>query len=154
QLRMHGDLCVHADAGVHCARLAKFAVDHGLAGSEFFAGIPGTLGGALAMNAGAWGAETWPVVEAVEGIDGLGATRWRPASDFSFGYREVRGPADVMGYLGARLRFQADAEGQARARLKSLLAQRKATQPVGKPSCGSVFRNPPGDYAARLIEAA
>jgi UDP-N-acetylmuramate dehydrogenase len=154
QLRMESNGCVYAEAGVHCARLAKFAVDHGLAGSEFFAGIPGTVGGALVMNAGAWGGETWRVVDEVEVLDPEGRASWLAASAFSFGYREVRGPEQVAAYLAARLRFEPDPERQARGRLKSWLAERKATQPVGKPSCGSVFRNPPGDHAARLIEAA
>ena len=145
---------VYAEAGVHCARLAKFAERAALAGLGFMAGIPGTVGGALAMNAGAWGGETWPAVAAVEIVQRGGTTRWLSPDTVHFAYREVRLPEDAIGLIAARFRVQADEDGSHAAAVRSQLARRKATQPVGRPSAGSTFRNPEGDFAARLIEAA
>lgn len=142
-----------AQAGVHCARLAKFAEREHLAGLGFLAGIPGTVGGALAMNAGAWGGETWAAVEAAEVVYRDGRTAWLAPHAFEVAYRSVRSPAEVLGFLGARFVLTPDGDGQHAQATKAALAQRKATQPVGRPSAGSTFRNPPGDYAARLIEA-
>lgn len=147
------DGVVHAEAGTHCARLAKFARDQQLAGLGFMAGIPGTVGGALAMNAGAWGGETWPQVREAEIIRRDGGTEWLPAGDFVFRYRHVEAPARAMGFIAARFAVTPDTNGSHERRTRESLAQRKATQPVGKPSAGSTFRNPPGDYAARLIES-
>lgn len=144
---------IRAGAGLACARLARFCADHDLIGGEFFIGIPGTVGGALAMNAGAWGGETWPHVESVETIDRAGVRRERYADDFRFGYRSVEGPAGEW-FIGALLRFD-EGDGEAARRLmRQYLAERAETQPTSAKSCGSVFRNPPGDHAARLIEAA
>lgn len=145
---------VYAEAGVHCARLAKFAERSALAGLGFMAGIPGTVGGALAMNAGAWGGETWPAVHAVEIVQRGGGTRWLAREDVAFGYRHVVLPADAIGLVAARFEVDADVDGSHAADVRSQLARRKATQPVGRPSAGSTFRNPEGDFAARLIEAA
>lgn len=138
-------------AGVACAKLAKQCVKWGLGPAEFFAGIPGTLGGALAMNAGAFGGETWKHVLEVETLDRQGNRRVRPAADYGVGYRHVQGPANEW-FLGARLRFEVRASAT-QDDIRVLLARRKATQPIGAWSCGSVFTNPPGDHAARLIEA-
>lgn len=143
---------LYAEAGVHCARLAKFAVGAKLAGGGFFAGIPGTVGGALAMNAGAHGGETWDVVREVEVMRRDGTIAWLPKSAFRYGYRHVESPAGVAGFVAARFAFEADTDGRAEADMKAWLARRKATQPVGRPTAGSTFRNPPGDHAARLIE--
>ncbi|AMN45842.1 UDP-N-acetylenolpyruvoylglucosamine reductase [Steroidobacter denitrificans] len=147
-----GENEVWCGAGVACARLARQCIEWELGPAEFFAGIPGTLGGALAMNAGAFGGETWAHVISVATLDRQGMRRERSAGDYSVGYRHVSGPANE-GFLGARLRFgrreQANQED-----IRSLLARRKASQPIGTWSCGSVFTNPPGDHAARLIETA
>lgn len=143
---------VSAGAGVACARLARFCSDHECADAEFFIGIPGTLGGALAMNAGAWGGETWAHVESVETIDRAGVRRERFADDFSHGYRTVTGPTGEW-FTAARLHFADGDCEQSRQRLRQYLAERSATQPTSAKTCGSVFRNPPGDHAARLIEA-
>jgi UDP-N-acetylmuramate dehydrogenase len=148
------DNSVSAEAGVHCARLAKFTVGRGLAGGAFFGGIPGTVGGALAMNAGAHGGETWDVIDEVEILYRDGRTAWLPRTAFRYGYRHVEWPEGMAGFLAARMTFAADVEGRAERDLKDWIARRKATQPVGKPSAGSTFRNPPGDHAARLIEQA
>lgn len=152
-IERRGDDRIYAEAGVTSAKLARFAVRQGLTGLEFLAGIPGTLGGALAMNAGAWGAETWDFVRRVWTLDRGGRVHERSASEYRPGYREVQGPADEW-FLAAELALTPGDPEEGRARIRELLARRAATQPVGQPSCGSVFRNPPGDYAARLIDAA
>jgi len=144
---------IHAEAGVHCARLAKFAGRASRAGLGFRAGIPGTVGGALAMNAGAWGGETWGAVESVEALFRDGRVEWLTSSAFGIAYRTVSTPPDFLGFLAARFAVTADADGGYAQATRESLAKRKATQPVGKPSAGSTFRNPPGDFAARLIEA-
>lgn len=145
---------VRIGAGVPCAKIARFCARRGLAGAEFLVGIPGTLGGALAMNAGAWGTETWERVIAVQTLDRAGMRHQRRPSDYRVGYRTVAGPAQE-GFLGATLQFELGGDPQVlSARARALLARRGTTQPLGWPSCGSVFRNPPGDFAARLIEQA
>jgi UDP-N-acetylmuramate dehydrogenase len=148
-----GDLGIRAEAGVACAKVARFAARRGLVGAEFLAGIPGTMGGALAMNAGAWGGETWAHVARVRTIDRFGEVRERLPQDFRVGYREVEGP-DGEWFLEAELALAPGDTGAAAARIRELLERRAQTQPTSLPSCGSVFRNPPGDFAARLIEAA
>lgn len=142
-----------AQAGASCARIARLAAQLGLTGAEFLAGIPGTLGGALCMNAGAFGGETWGLIGSVETIDGQGERRRRARQDFEVGYREVRGPAGEW-YLAAQLVLAPDPEGGGLDRIKALLGRRAGAQPMGQPSCGSVFQNPPGDHAARLIDAS
>lgn len=152
QLERSGELTLTASAGVPCAKVARATASAGLAGAEFMAGIPGTLGGALAMNAGAWGQETWSIVEWVETLDRSGQLQRRQASEFRVAYRHVEAPAEGW-FMRAGLKLESDVEGRARQRIRELLAQRSASQPTGVASCGSVFRNPPGDHAARLIEA-
>ena len=143
---------VRASAGLACMLLAKRCVRWQLGPGAFFAGIPGTVGGALAMNAGAFGGETWTHVESVTTIDRGGEIRERARAEFEISYRTVRGPANEW-FLGAKFRFDHDASSSMDA-IKALLARRNAAQPLGVPSCGSVFRNPPGDFAGRLIEQA
>jgi UDP-N-acetylmuramate dehydrogenase len=143
---------VRASAGVACMLLAKRCVRWQLGPASFFAGIPGTVGGALAMNAGAFGGETWTHVESVTTIDRRGTIRERRREEFEIGYRSARGPADEW-FLGATFRFEHDTASSMET-IKALLARRNAAQPLGVPSCGSVFRNPPGDFAGRLIEEA
>jgi UDP-N-acetylmuramate dehydrogenase len=143
---------IQAEAGVPCARIARQCVKWGLGPAEFFAGIPGTLGGALAMNAGAWGEETWSHVVEVDVLDRHGARHTRKAADYDIGYRSVKGPADEW-FIGARLEFERKPGVNTEA-IRELLDKRKQTQPIGEWSCGSVFTNPPGDHAARLIESA
>jgi UDP-N-acetylmuramate dehydrogenase len=144
---------VRAEAGVACARIARQCIKWGLGPAEFFAGIPGTLGGALAMNAGAFGGETWSHVLSVETIDRHGRERVREASEYRVGYRSVSAPAPEEWFVGATLSFE-QRPGAHEGEVRSLLARRKESQPIGEWSCGSVFTNPPGDHAARLIEAA
>ncbi len=144
---------LRVEAGVTSAQVARFAARAGLCGVEFLAGIPGTLGGALAMNAGAFGGEIWPLVEQVETIDRAGRVRRRRPEEFDVGYRKAVG-AEGEWFLAAWLRLTRGDAASGQARIRQLLEQRAAAQPIGLPSCGSVFRNPPGDHAARLIESA
>jgi UDP-N-acetylmuramate dehydrogenase len=143
---------VRAGSGVPCTQLARQCIRWGLGPSEFFAGIPGTVGGALTMNAGAHGGETWERVESVRTIDRRGEIHQRSPAEYSVGYRSVTGPSNEW-FLEATFRFEPGVTASMEA-MKAMLERRKATQPLGLPSCGSVFRNPPGDHAARLIEAA
>jgi UDP-N-acetylmuramate dehydrogenase len=144
---------VFGEAGLACARLARQCVKWGMGSAAFFAGIPGTLGGALAMNAGAFGGETWPHVVTVETVDRRGMIHTRPPGEYQVGYREVvAGTADEW-FLSARLMFEARDEGS-EERVREMLERRRASQPIGEWSCGSVFRNPAGLHAARLIEQA
>jgi UDP-N-acetylmuramate dehydrogenase len=144
---------IRAEAGVACARLGRQAVKWNLGPAEFFAGIPGTLGGALAMNAGAWGQETWPRVAEVETVDRAGVIRRRSPSEYHVGYRHVVPPASGEWFVAATLQFEPDPAASTDS-IRRLLERRLASQPIGEWSCGSVFTNPPGDHAARLIEAA
>ncbi|GAC1668079.1 MAG: UDP-N-acetylmuramate dehydrogenase [Steroidobacteraceae bacterium] len=143
---------IHVEAGVPCARIARQCVKWGLGPAEFFAGIPGTVGGALAMNAGAWGGETWRHVVEVDVLDRRGTRHTRRCADYEIGYRHVKGPGNEW-FIAARLEFERT-PGVNTAAIRELLDKRKETQPIGEWSCGSVFINPPGDHAARLIEAA
>lgn len=143
---------IKAEAGVSCAQLSRFCARLHLAGAEFWAGIPGTVGGALAMNAGCAGSETWQSVVAVETLDRQGVHRIRPASDYQYGYREVIGHEEEA-FVAGHFHLELGNKAEALARIRLLLDRRTATQPTHEPNCGSVFRNPPGDYAARLIEA-
>ena len=152
QLERIDSYLVRAGSGVPCTQLARQCIRWGLGPSEFFAGIPGTVGGALTMNAGAHGGETWERVESVRTIDRAGEIHLRSPAEYSVGYRSVTGPANEW-FLDATFRFEPGVTASMDA-MKEMLERRKATQPLGLPSCGSVFRNPTGDHAARLIEAA
>lgn len=154
-LRLEEDGTLYAEAGVATPRIARFAATHRLSGAEFLAGIPGTLGGALAMNAGCYGSEIWSFVERVRMLDRRGAFVERTPQDFAIAYRHcgLKQASDEI-FAAAWLRFPPGDEARARARIRALLAQRIASQPLALPNAGSVFRNPPGDHAARLIEAA
>jgi UDP-N-acetylmuramate dehydrogenase len=148
------DVVVFAQSGVPCALIARFCADAGLRGAEFLAGIPGTLGGALAMNAGAFGGETWTLVRRVRTIDRQGMLRWRMPEEFAIAYRSVTGlPVDEW-YLGAELALRHGSSDESRSAIRDLLSRRASSQPTNLPSCGSVFRNPPGDHAGRLVEAS
>jgi len=150
------DGLVYVDAGVACPKLARFAAVHGCAEAEFLAGIPGTVGGALAMNAGCYGGETWHYVVRVEVLGRDGCFTVRTPADYAIGYRSVlhRDGTSPNGlFTAAWFRFPQGDTVAARARIRELLRTRIATQPLGLPNAGSVFRNPPGDYAARLIES-
>ena len=151
-LQICKDGTVYAESGVTSARLAKFCQKQGLAGADFLAGIPGTVGGALTMNAGAFGSETWPHVERVTMINRRGELVIRMASEFSVAYRRVSQFAGEW-FAAGYFRFNPKIPGQD-SNIKHLLQKRNASQPIGLPSCGSVFKNPAGHHAAQLIEAA
>lgn len=170
EMRIEADGSIYVQAGVSGAKLARFAAKHNLKGAEFFAGIPGTLGGMLAMNAGCYGSETWGVVKNVQALMRNGKLLEREPDDYEIGYRHVvlrkkgkylEHDGHIPNYLpfhqeeffvGARLRLPAGDGDIARREIKSLLSKRIASQPLNLPNAGSVFRNPPSDYAARLIE--
>ncbi len=142
-----------AEAGVSCAVAARHAARKGLVGLEFFAGIPGTVGGALAMNAGAFAGETWKVIESVEMIRRDGSVVRRFPDEFEIGYREVSLRHENEWFLSAVFKLEKGDTQQARHAIKELLEKRGSSQPIGQASCGSTFRNPEGDFAARLIES-
>ena len=151
--RFDGEL-IYAEAGVASPKVARFAALHNRAGAEFLAGIPGCVGGALAMNAGCYGGETWDIVERVATIDRAGTIVERPRAEFDVGYRHCAPrTAREEWFAGAWFRLEPGDGEASRAVMKELLARRIATQPLGLPNAGSVFRNPPRDHAARLIEA-
>jgi UDP-N-acetylmuramate dehydrogenase len=165
EIRLEADL-VFAAAGVAAPKVARFAATHGFEGAEFLAGVPGTVGGALAMNAGCYGGETWDyVVRAEPSSTGRGCARTSPATSSRYRHCVLKGtmgttlPPKSLGIPGeewftaAWFRFPRGDGEKARARIKELLARRIATQPLNLPNAGSVFRNPPGEHAARLIEA-
>lgn len=179
-LRLEAPEEIYAEAGVAGAKLARFAAQHGLCGAEFFAGIPGTLGGMLAMNAGCWGSETWNKVLRVQTINRRGELCSRTPADYEIGYRHVALREKVEGgrekgvetipcegsaicsspfrlpqeelFVSAILKLEPSDGAAARQAIKALLDKRMASQPLQLPNAGSVFRNPPGDHAARLIE--
>ncbi len=149
---------IHAGAGVASPKVARFAALHGAQGAEFLAGIPGTIGGALAMNAGCYGGETWELVSSVTTIDRAGGLHQRAPNEFHIGYRSVKsisGLADEW-FVSANFKVpHGDADNaseKSRNKIKQLLSKRIASQPLQQPNAGSVFRNPLNDHAARLIE--
>ncbi len=173
------DGLIYADAGLACPKLARFAANHDRGEAEFLAGIPGTVGGALAMNAGCFGGETWRYVARVEVLRRDGSFDVRTPADYEIGYRTVKrrdicaaAPSQGAGleaasggseaasaasvgevFTAAWFRFPEGDADAARDRIRELLARRILTQPLDQPNAGSVFRNPPNEYAARLIEA-
>jgi UDP-N-acetylmuramate dehydrogenase len=155
-MRDEGEL-IYSDAGTASPKVARFAATHGFEGSEFLAGVPGTVGGALAMNAGCYGSETWDVVARVLTVSRAGELTERSAGEFEIGYRHAALRHAKLGedewFIAAWFRFRRGDQKVARQRIKELLAMRLATQPLELPNAGSVFRNPPGEHAARLIEA-
>ncbi len=155
QLELLDENTVYVGAGVASAKLARFCSKHGLAGAEFFAGIPGLLGGALAMNAGAFGGETWPLVVEVETLNRDGEIIKRQADEFDYGYRFVKAREQKNQdewFVSATLSLPKKSADDNTIDIKQLLAKRAQSQPTGVASCGSVFRNPEGAYAAQLIE--
>lgn len=152
QLEQLPDQTMRAEAGITCAKMAKFCAKLGFTEAAFFAGVPGTMGGALRMNAGAFGGETWRYVKKVETIDRKGQIHVRLPEEFQVGYRTVKHPADEW-FVAGHFLFPAGDVEVAHQAIRELLAKRGASQPIGEFNCGSVFRNPEGGYAARLIEA-
>lgn len=158
-LRIEPNGDVYAEAGIPGAKLARFAALHDLRGAEFFAGIPGTLGGMLAMNAGCYGSETWEKVLWVQTVDRKGELHTRRSAEYEIGYRSVKKVGNDESvkteqefFVSATMKFDAGNGDIARQEIKALLGKRIASQPLQLPNAGSVFRNPPGDHAARLIQ--
>ena len=152
QLKCLNPLTLYAEAGVASPALARFAARKNLTGAEFLAGIPGTIGGALAMNAGCSGCETWNIVKSVITLNRHGEKKTRLPSEYKIAYRHVSVFPDEF-YLAAQFQLKPGTKEKSLAKIRTLLSHRAATQPTNEPNCGSVFRNPPGDYAARLIES-
>lgn len=152
EMRVAANGTVYVEAGVPCAHVARFCADQGLADAEFLAGIPGTMGGALKMNAGAFGGETWRIVKSAEMLNSRGDVTLRDPKEFSISYRSVKSSNDEW-FLSANLSLEPGDSGASIQKIKGLLDTRAKTQPTNQPSCGSVFKNPEGDFAARLIEA-
>lgn len=152
QLKCLDSVTLYAEAGVASPAFARFAARKSLTGAEFLAGIPGTIGGALVMNAGCSGSETWNIVKSVITLNRHGEKKTRFPGEYDIAYRHVSAFPDEY-YLAAYFQLKPGAKEQSLAKIRSLLSHRAATQPTNEPNCGSVFRNPPGDYAARLIES-
>ena len=152
ELHFGGNGSVVVEAGVACPKVARQCAKQGLGGAEFLSGIPGTMGGALAMNAGAFGGETWDIVERVSTIDHTGQRHERLPEEFDISYRHVTGVPGEW-FVTATLKLTQGNAQQSQEKIRQLLAKRGASQPTQQPTAGSVFRNPEGDYAARLIES-
>ena len=146
-------IVIRAEAGTTCSRIAHFCAKNQLLGGEFLVGIPGTFGGALAMNAGSYGEETWRYVIAVETMNRHGEQFLRHPNEFHVGYREVIIPQDEW-FIAGHLCFLSENNLLPREKICEVLKKRILSQPIGTLNCGSVFRNPPGRYAAELIEAS
>ena len=149
---------IYVEAGVPSPKLAKFSARLGLTGAEFLSGIPGTFGGALKMNAGAVGGETWDIVESIETIDAQGKIHKRTVEDFNISYRHVEKKNKTESeaeewFVSAVVKLAVGNKEESLQKIKNHLNRRGATQPTQQPNAGSVFRNPEGDYAARLIES-
>lgn len=146
-------ISINAEVGVYCSKLAKQAARAGLSGAAFLAGIPGTFGGALAMNAGAHGTETWSLISQVTTIDRRGQLHYRTPEEFKVSYRHVETPTEEW-FVSATLSLKKGDKEHETAEIKSLLKKRNETQPTNQPCAGSVFRNPENDFAGRLIEVS
>lgn len=152
ELRMDGEN-IYVQAGVAGAKLARFAASNHFCGAEFFVGIPGTLGGMLAMNAGCYGSETWQKVARVQVLTRQGELLERTPQEYDIGYRHVElHKRNDEFFVGAWLKLETGDVEAARQEIKALMEKRSASQPLQLPNAGSVFRNPPGNYAAKLIE--
>lgn len=147
-----GEGQVRVESGVSCAKMARFCARNSLQGAEFWAGIPGTMGGALRMNAGCFNGETWSSVIEVETMTRRGEIRKRIPAEFEIYYRHVSGFQDEW-FISATCKLSRGDKDTSLEIIKELLARRAATQPTGEFNCGSVFRNPPQGYAAKLIES-
>ncbi len=142
---------IDAESGTTLARLSRFAQLNNRHGAEFLSAIPGTVGGALAMNAGAFGSEVWQYVVSVKTINLNGKVHQRKKSDFVIDYRSVSHKHIDEFFLSARFDFNLQQQNDD---VRDLLEKRNSTQPIGLPSCGSVFKNPKSHYAAELIESS
>ncbi len=147
------DRVLQVGGGARLVRFVRSAEKHGWTGMEVFAGIPGTMGGAVRMNAGASLGETCDVLLDAQIVLKTGDMATRTRDELNMTYRSTDLPPGAI-VASTRLQCTSADAGATFARMHTFLDRRKATQPVDKPSCGSTFRNPPGDHAGRLIEAA
>ena len=152
QIAVEG-LKVTAGAAALDAMVARAAAKAGVAGLEFYAGIPGSIGGALTMNAGCYGAETKDVLVSAWGIDRTGARRDFALADFGYTYRHSQAPADII-WIEAVYQGQADDPAAITARIDEITARRETTQPIREKTGGSTFKNPPGHSAWKLVDEA
>jgi len=144
---------VEAGAGVRMSRFARQCADCGLSGAEFMATVPGDIGGGVVMNAGAFSQQTSDILRSVILIHRNGERMKMAAEDLCMAYRRTLLPAGAL-VVEAHFELSADRPDEIRERIRSMRSRRSATQPLAQANCGSVFKNPEGDYAARLIEAA
>jgi len=152
-IEQHSEHTICAGGSVSCAQLARFYVNHGLPGLEFMVGVPGTIGGALKMNAGAFGSEIWDYVVSVETVDRHGLRKHRSSNQVEVGYRFADLPDEECIVSGEFKAPPPSADIAAlKQQLKSYLEVRRRTQPVNVPTCGSVFKNLQGSHAGQLIE--
>ncbi|MFM8454020.1 MAG: UDP-N-acetylmuramate dehydrogenase [Gammaproteobacteria bacterium] len=154
KLELDSDGLIYTEAGVTCAKFSKFAAKQGFVGAEFFSGIPGTMGGALRMNAGAWGGETWEHLIFADLINTQGEIKRYLKEDFEIFYRHIQFPKSItesLWFVGAAFAFKPGDTLAAETKIKALLQERQQKQPIGTHNCGSVFKNPPGHHAAVLI---
>ena len=140
------------EAGVACVELALFCQKNGIGPAAFFSGIPGSIGGALTMNAGSFGMETWDLVKEVEVINEKGDISFLEKESFDIAYRTVTFPFRLW-FLSCSMSLSSD-EQTTKDNLIELRNQRIRTQPLSENTCGSVFKNPPGNYAGALIEGS
>jgi UDP-N-acetylmuramate dehydrogenase len=152
KIKMEAENSCRVEAGASCMDLALFAEKNKLGPAAFFSGIPGSIGGALAMNAGSFGHETWDFVESVEVIDQTGTIHHLNLKDFKFSYRTVKFPFPLW-FLSCLMRFS-ESEITTKSELKDYRDQRLKTQPLNEDTCGSVFKNPEKRHAGDLIERA
>lgn len=153
QMELLDATTVYAQAGVSCAQVSRFSAKNNLVKGEFLAGIPGTVGGALFMNAGSFGGETWERVLYVDTINRHGDIKRRYPNEFQISYRTTVGLGKDEWFVGAAFGFEPGNGEVALATIKEMLAKRAQTQPTGEPSCGSVFRNPKPQFSGQLIES-
>jgi len=144
---------VHAGAGVRMSRFARMCAEHGLSGCEFLATVPGNIGGGVAMNAGAFAQQLSDTLVSAQLLLRSGEVVEMDAAALDMTYRHSALPAQCL-VLAASFSLYPDSPDQIRERMRTMRSRRAATQPLALPNCGSVFKNPPGDHAARLVEAA
>ena len=142
----------YSEAGLSCSKFSKLIAKEGYIESAFLSGIPGTIGGALAMNAGCYGSEIWSYVKKVKMINADGDLIERDPNDFKVGYRQIQKKNEVENFVGAWFSFPKGKKVEAEENIRKLLAHRKSTQPLSWPSAGSTFKNPDNNHAAKLIE--
>jgi UDP-N-acetylmuramate dehydrogenase len=145
---------VRAGAGVSLPKLLKVMSEREIEGLEFLAGIPGTVGGAVVMNAGAWGGEIGAFVKEVKVLDRSGREKIFKRNDLKFGYRRSRLAGKRFIVTEVALKLQKGNRKEIKSKIKKYLSARKKKHPVGLPNFGSVFKNPPGFFAGKLIEDA